>query len=402
LLPSHLYVRANGLVTYDVSKGHQVDFKAMTDDGTRVYYTSSEQITPDDHDTSVDLFMWSEAGDTVTRVTSGTGGVGDSDACNASWTTKCSIEIADPGFPAFQNLFGGSRPANSIVSRGDDIYFYSPEQFVGSNGIPGRRNLYVRHQGELQYVATMEPNQKATRFQVSPNGSWAAFITASKLTPYDNQGKEEMYRYDVDSGDLRCVSCKPNGDPPVFDVEGSQNGLYLADDGRAFFATKDQLVPQDTDGITDVYEYTSGAPRLITSGIAQKEQTRFGKVGLVGVSNNGTDVYFSTMETLVAQDRNGAFLKFYDARVNGGFPISSSAAPCGAADECHGSGNGTIPTPRLASTAGLGAGGNAQPKRHKKHHHKKKHKKHHHKKKHKKHKKHQRHGASTKKQHGDR
>ena len=117
-------------------------------------------------------------------------------------------------------------------------------------------------------------------------------------------------------------------------------------------------------------------------------------IGLEAVSADGMDVYFSTYDKLVQQDQNGNVLKFYDARTNGGFPPPPPLAPCVAADECHGSGNGTIPTPRLASTADLGAAGNSQPTRHKK-----KHKKHHHKKKHKKHR---RHGASTKKQHGDR
>ena len=36
--------------------------------------------------------------------------------------------------------------------------------------------------------------------------------------------------------------------------------------------------------------------------------------GLEAVSHDGTDVYFSTFETLVGRDHNGEFVKFYDAR----------------------------------------------------------------------------------------
>jgi hypothetical protein len=381
LLPSHLYMRVNGSVTYDVSDGHQVDFKAMTPDGTHVFFTSTEQPTADDHDSGIDLFMWSEATDSIRRVSAGAGTVGDSDACNASWIARCGVEIASPHYTYFE-----TKPTDNVVSSGGDVYFYSPEQFVGSNGIPGRRNLYVLHQGELEYVATLEPSQSATRFEVSPNGRWAAFITASKLTPYDNQGKEEMYRFDADTGDLRCVSCLPSGEPPQNNVEGSQDGLFLTDDGRAFFATRDQLVPQDTDGVTDVYEYVAGAARLITDGIAPRDETRFGKVGLVGVSNDGTDAYFSTLQTLVPEDANGAFLKFYDARVNGGFPTSSVAAPCAAADECHGDGNAALAPLRLGSTADLGSAGNVHRRGHRKHRHRT-HRRHHH-RKHRSHGKH--------------
>ncbi len=42
----------------------------------------------------------------------------------------------------------------------------------------------------------------------------------------------------------------------------------------------------------------------------------------MGVSPNGVDVYFSTFDTLVPQDLNGAFLKFYDARTGGGFEFT--------------------------------------------------------------------------------
>ena len=58
--------------------------------------------------------------------------------------------------------------------------------------------------------------------------------------------------------------------------------------------------------------------------------------GLEGISADGTDIYFSTFDTLVPQDGNGSFVKFYDARTGGGFPFTPPALPCSAADECHG------------------------------------------------------------------
>ncbi len=44
----------------------------------------------------------------------------------------------------------------------------------------------------------------------------------------------------------------------------SESGPFMSDDGRIFFATKESLVPQDTDGIRDIYEYTEGRAQLIT------------------------------------------------------------------------------------------------------------------------------------------
>jgi hypothetical protein len=359
LPPSHLYMRVNNIATYDVSRGHAVNFEDITEDGETVFFTSDEQVSSEDEDNSTDLFMWEQETDSVTLVADGEGTIGNTDACNASWIAACGVQMAFPRYPEFIETI----PTDKSISQDGDIYFYSPEQFVGSNGAPGRRNLYVLHDGEIQYVATMDATKPATRLQVGRDGSFAAFLTSAKLTAYDNQGREEMYRYNAETGDFRCVSCLPTGEPPTADVEGSQNGLYLADDGRTFFSTKDALVPQDTNNLSDVYEYVSGRARLISTGIGQKERDRNFTSGLIGVSADAVDVYFSTFETLVPEDQNGPFLKFYDARTGGGYPINSSAAPCAAADECHGAGNPVTTAPQIGSTADLGQRGNVKPKK---------------------------------------
>ena len=57
--PSHLYMRVDDAVTYDVSQGYDVNYVGMTADGSKVYFTTDQQLAPEDTDTSVDLYMWS-------------------------------------------------------------------------------------------------------------------------------------------------------------------------------------------------------------------------------------------------------------------------------------------------------------------------------------------------------
>ena len=142
------------------------------------------------------------------------------------------------------------------------------------------------------------------------------------------------------------MSCDPTGNPPVGGVLAASNGLFMSDDGRTFFSTRAALVPFDSNGKIDVYEYTEGRPQLISSGTASTDTWGGGlliypamTVGLEGVSADGVDVYFSTFDTLVPQDHNGEFIKFYDARTGGGFPFQAPPPPCKAADECHGAGS---------------------------------------------------------------
>jgi hypothetical protein len=368
--PMVLYMRVNDTVTYDVSQGHAVNYLGMSSDGTKVYFSSTEQLTSEDTDESLDIYMWSQATNELTLVSAGPEGIGnagnENDCEASSFTVKCNIvplqtePISD----------------NSIAEETGEIYFYSPEQLEGSKGIPNQENLYVYREGKPQFVASLTPapiehlsNEYGpiSRIQVSPEGKHAAFITPSKLTSYDNAGKEEMYMYEPATEKLRCSSCKPNGEKPQFDVKGSQAGLFMSDDGRTFFQTEDALVPQDTNEEPDVYEFVDGRPQLISTGTGTHEESiiEFGgagniaEEGLSGVSANGVNVYFAAREELVPQDKNGEFLVFYDARVGGGFPYEPPLAPCEAADECHGTGSSAPDTPGVASETDMGSRGNA-------------------------------------------
>ena len=70
----------------------------------------------------------------------------------------------------------------------------------------------------------------------------------------------------------------------------------MADDGRTFFATRDALVPFDTNELLDVYEYVDGPA---AADLLRHRPTRTkafeGRVdaGLSGVSADGINVYFS-------------------------------------------------------------------------------------------------------------
>ena len=116
----------------------------MTNDGSQVLFTTSAPLTPDDHDVSTDMFLWSESGDSLTRVSQGAG-AGDSDSCAATWTAGCGIQALKPERPELDNLIAPDK---------GDVYFYSPELLDGSvPGIPNQRNLYVYRDGAVQFVA---------------------------------------------------------------------------------------------------------------------------------------------------------------------------------------------------------------------------------------------------------
>ena len=451
--PTHLFMRVNDAVTYEIAPV-PVEYVDATPDGHKIYFTTTQALTGEDTDASKDLYMWSDLGVTpgLTVLSKGTTG-GNGNSCAAGWTSACNIETyKDTQIAGSASNRGGLSPEwftppaygfqpapgntgmkgftdNAVAIESGDIVYYSPENLDGA-GISRAVNVYEYRNGTSQLVTTLEDDPYCItsdskeqvdnrpehcsdgplgRLQVSPDGRYIAFITTTQLTSYDNEGYAEMYRYDANTRNIVCASCRPDGQPPTSDVLGSYTGRFLTDDGRVFLTTNEEIDPRDTNtskdifsGKTlgaDIYEYSGGVPKLISTGTGQQAGglglTAEAWPGLLGASADGTDVFFLWTEPLTGQDTNGLNnYRVYDARTGGGFLFNPPAPPCAAADECHDV--PSQPAGDLASGTGapLGSGGNAQTTTKKKKH-KKKHKK---KARHRKHRRH--HGRARHKNSG--
>ena len=164
-------------------------------------------------------------------------------------------------------------------------------------------------------------------------------VTTSELTSYDNQRlRADLHlRRRLGRDPLRFL--QPGGCAADATSTASQGGRFMADDGRTFFATKDALVPRDQNGtITDVYEYVDGRPQLISAGLRRPGlHRRLGSrsASSVSASTPGSRRSATTAPTSTsrpsrrwsAQDQNGEFVKFYDARTGGGFPEEPELLP---------------------------------------------------------------------------
>ena len=374
-----LYMRVNDAITYEITKGSGVELLGMNSDGSKVAFISSYALTSEDTDSSTDIYMWEQSTDEVKLISVGAG-EGESDNCFANWTEKCDVQLLHTERP----------DVDDRMSASGDVYFLSPEQLDSENpGVRNQKNIYHIRNGHVQYVTTLEPGTTTLRSQISSDGQYAAFLTKSQLTGYDNQYYDnfgnlkraaEMYVFDAATGEVECASCNPTGEPPHIlrldppaneenyksaDVMASNSGRFMSDDGRVAFATADALSPRDTDGIVDVYEYTGGRPQLIGAGTGDRDILPKlallypGQVvGLESMSRDGRDLYFSTYDTLVPQDQNGPFVKFYDARVAGGFPVQGELLPCEAADECHGETSNPASDPKVGTGTEFTAPGN--------------------------------------------
>jgi hypothetical protein len=304
-----------------------------------------------------------------------------------------------------QGVMGASRDAASV-------YFASSEALGGENAegkspLVGQPNLYLAQVGAIAFIGTLSPADlpaishsellpvaerpvlRAAR--VSPDGRHAAFLSFGAPTGYDNtdaadgEAAGELYVYDAESETLSCASCNPSAQRPLgrrypaannnhytlaAKLAGWENDLYapraVATDGsRLFFESFDSLVPRDTNGVGDVYEWErlgAGGCSATSSGYAPENR---GCVSLISsgkssrdsefldASPAGNDVFFATLSSLVSADYG--LVDVYDARVGGGFaaeappPAACEGEACQSPPEAP-----NDPTPTSASFQGAG------------------------------------------------
>jgi hypothetical protein len=155
----------------------------------------------------------------------------------------------------------------------------------------------------------------------------------------NNEGEagkcREIYLYDAATGGLACASCDPTGARPIGPSNlGRERPKYvsyrsrnLLENGTLFFDSYDELVPYANDDRQNVYEYEDGHVYAISNVTGGSESF------FLDASASGNDVFFATADQLLPQD-TGNTIVVYDARVGGGFPIAASAPSCDNGDSC--------------------------------------------------------------------
>src|ERR1022692_3925996 len=376
----NLYVREDGTTTVQVDSsqgagpGGGGKFMAATPDGSKVFFTDE-----------------ASAGLTAsTMVGSGMN------------LYEYEVPVQDGEAGTLTDLTAGSdaRVLGLTTASNDGSYVYFvAEGALASGASAGKPNLYVVHGGEMTFIATLGggdvcdwdvhcPGFDSASFfgltaRVSPNGRYLGFTSSESLTGYDNSPVEplacdrersngshescrEVYLYDAGANKLSCASCNPTGAPPIGNafirtpttpsISSAFTQTVLSrnvtDSGQVFFDTPDALVPHDNNGVEDVYMYKEGHARLISSG------TQAGPSYFLDASENGSNVFFTTLSQLVRRDTDQSY-DLYDARVDGGFPEQGYQSACG--DEgCRGLASNP-PVLSLPDSGSLISSGNVTP-----------------------------------------
>lgn len=310
-------------------------------------------------------------------------------------------DLADGAVAGENNLYAyrdGSYAFAGTVTE-DDV------KTAGQNA--GGSNVFG---GSITGVASSgRPSPVMNQTRATPDGHHFAFMSNSRelsesVAGYDNRDVVtgdptfEVYRYDADAGELSCVSCKPSGERPrgvllrgvhspidleltnhphsraaasipTWEHDNHASRLLSDDGGRLFFHSDDALLPADTNGVQDVYQWQAlGSGGCDASDVNYSGQNdgclsliSTGKDGaksvFVDADPTGDDVFISTDESLDPGDPG--LRDIYVAKVGGGFaPPAAPPDQCGVSDGgCQGTGAGGVAAGETTSSGS--GGGNA-------------------------------------------
>jgi hypothetical protein len=314
---------------------------AISTDASRIYFTQEG-----------DLYLREGAQTKQVDGAQGGGGsfqVASADGRYAFFTQAGHLYRYDAASEGATDLTPGGEVQGVLGASGDGSHAY----YLSTSG------LYLWNAGNTAKVAAgagpgdYPPATGTSR--VSQDGSHLLFLSSEELTGYENNGQAEAFLYGPPPAGgapkLTCVSCNPTGERPEGSAsipgaiangqaEGATQAYrpraLSASGQRAFFESADRLSPQDSNSVTDVYEWEAqgegscakagGCVQLISSGRGE------GSASFIDASADGSDAFFLTDASLVPTDP-GSF-DLYVARVGGGFPVPPNEIPC-EADACQ-------------------------------------------------------------------
>jgi hypothetical protein len=367
------------------------EFQGASTDGAMAYFVSPQQLTDDasqDPNGSDTAFA---AGCSHTQ---GAGGCNlylfeNPQQQPFSGTHLFDVSAGDKSGigPEVQGMFALSTDGTHAYFVAAGVLAANANSF-GDHAVEGADNLYLYErdpahpQGQATFVARLSHADERSWSHglevanTTPDGRYLVFESHRGLTPDANlEGPTQVYRYDAQANELERLSFGQQGFNDDGNAGGSEADARIApavdaillrsgparsnptmsDDGSmVFFQSPVALTPGALNEASvgsgeklaqNIYEWeqqgegscgeAGGCIYLISDG---KDLTEGGKsipnsTELLGSDTTGQNVFFATSSRLTPSDTDTQ-RDYYDARVGGGFPVSTPPPAC-EGEACH-------------------------------------------------------------------
>jgi Ca2+-binding RTX toxin-like protein len=273
-------------------------FAGASADGTRVVFATNEPLVVADGDDNADLYA--RSGDTTTllsdRVQAGADGPDDAFIGG----------ISDDGSRVF---FGTTEPL--VTADTDDAI----DVYENSGGTPTLLSDRLR--------SGVDQEKQAIFSGASGDGSRVFFKTSESLVIADGDSAGDVYERFGGSTTIRTARVQAGTDEETDVLFGGNS----PDGTRLFFSTSEPILDTDTDSSSDVYERTGTTTTRISVRQQAGSDAETG-AEFEGASTDGSRVFFETHEPLTRADGDTA-IDVYE-RVGGATTLLSDRVQSGA------------------------------------------------------------------------
>ena len=338
-----VWVRVNGTTSYDASASlctrtaadpgggcnapAAATFQGAAGDGSRIYFTTTQQLVNGDTDQTNDLYACDIPPGPQAPV-------GPVNSCSS----LSEVSGPTPG--------GRAETVSAVSEDGSTVYFTAQgalannKDALGETAVSGDHNFYVWRKdaahpvGQTTFLARLDSND-VNGAQSTADGRYLVFTTANQLVATDTDNARDAYRYDADTNTMTRVSTNVSG--VGGNSEDSVGSPDVSDDGDAIvFTTSEALSPGDGNGEPDIYLWRAGRVFLISTGSVGSAAINVEKhtPANIAISGSGRDIYFETPGALTPSDGDAAG-DVYDARIGGGFSFAAAAVCSGEDGACQ-------------------------------------------------------------------
>jgi hypothetical protein len=358
------------------------EFEGASENGEKVFFTSTQKLTDDASDLTA-------------------GGNAAEEACAAEGSGGCNLYLYDFAKAVHGRLSlvaGGASDVLGVAGMAEDgarVYFVATGKIAGAGvnefgkaPVEGSPNLYVydTDTGGTAFIATLGAQDRevwraAFNHPVEVTGEDGRFLlfasSAQGVTPDDTGGPglEQLFEYnaegesgDPEVGELVRVTQGENGYANNgnsvseginlysvaniahqvglgADFKSLSNRLNVSGDGKTVVfetvgALSGRALSASSLGCSSVYEFHSAGPISdgVVSLLSDGRDVQLNKGISCGaqfeaMDGSGDNVLLSSADELVPADTDGAQRDIYDARVGGGFAPAPASTP-----ECQGEG----------------------------------------------------------------
>lgn len=248
----------------ELGVGEAFAYNAISADGSRLFFESRVQLTPEAVASVPNLYMWDRASGEVSSVgilPQDEGGEGPPSGSLGAAYAWGSGETWTGGGTERQYV----EAIHAATADGDQIFFTAGEtgQLYLRSGLAGPSPSTTRVSAPEAGVSDPNGPLPAAFQEATPDGAHGFFISSEKLTADASTGEfdggKDLYRYDRASDSLVDVTAglespeNPNG----AQVQGLLGAS--ADGSSGYFAARGKLTPEATAGDNNIYRFEEGS-----------------------------------------------------------------------------------------------------------------------------------------------